>query len=351
MNQLQSKPSDTIEAVSPISLDIDDKILADTIDQRISNAKKAFQKKQLYKRQRANERAYLGDITGIKNKYAYKDNMIYLSEASIKPIALSRLPDLIIAPGNESADAKVGANGMTNVVNSDIRKRQNRQVLSIAYKHIPIYFFAVIKYRWNPEIGKYGDYVFEVVHPDRITLDHTAKSNNIEYMQFIAEKLPMTLKEAVMRFPKKKNELLDLVDPNADRQKSESGMATPIEIEEVWFKWYQKLGDEGRYQKEHGVLWKYKGLILEKMKNPNWDWEGSNVTFAYDEKGNKRPVDEEELKQRFIQWSMTGDFQAATKDLGSEKVFHNYFKQPEFPYIILSYEQWGNSPVDITSRV
>src|SRR5262249_421245 len=38
-------------------------------------------------------------------------------------------------------------------------------------------------------------------------------------------------------------------------------------------------------------------------------------------------------------------------DTETRKVFNNYFQRPKFPYTFLTYDQWGEFPLDMTSRI
>ena len=334
----------------PLTLDLKDDVFVEVIDQRIDNAKAWYKKnKDLLERQKKNKDYLFGRQIDEKEfaDYAarYIDNVIYEGEAYIKPIALSRLPDLFVKPGNDTPESKEIAKNITEVINSDLRKRENRKVLAMAFKHHPVYFIGCIKYRWDPEKGKDGDYCFEVVHPDNLVLDPVA-SNNPDDMSFVAETVSMTVKEAVMRFPDKEQELYNELQGDGTfgdgDEIKEAKLATKIKIKEVWFTWYEKKED--KYKRIEGVAWKYKKLLLKKMKNPNWDYEGDERLFVLDEAQEHQDVPEED----FIGSMVTG---MPIEGLQQETVFHNHFENPRKPYILIGYDQWGEMPYDETSRL
>jgi len=257
---------------NPLQLDLPDDILCDNLDKRIIESKTWFKNnKRLYERQKKNVDYLFGRVLPERMKIYesdFLDNAIYEAESSIKPIALSRMPDLIVKPGNDTPESKETAKQLSEVIDNDIKRREHRRVLALAFKHLPAYFTGIIKIRWDATKGQDGDYVFEVVHPDNVVFDHTAKSNNVDDMDFIAESLQLSVKEAVLRFPKKKDELLRALKIEDD--KNEMAMASKIKIWEVWFRWWERL--EESYKPVEGVLWKYEKVVLDKMKNPNWDW-------------------------------------------------------------------------------
>ena len=118
-------------------------------------------------------------------------------------------------------------------------------MLGIAFKHLPVYFTGIIKARWNPELGKYGDYVFENVHPDFVDIDETCPTNNADDMGFVSQILPISVQEVIMRFPNAKEKMFNklkgegLIVGEGEEFRDED-LATPIKIREVWFKWYKR---------------------------------------------------------------------------------------------------------------
>lgn len=355
----QKQPQEGMQDFAdPLALEIDDDKLVKYIDQRVEQAKKFYKdEKDLYNRQKKNEDYLFGrqiDTKSLKPYNArYIDNVIYEAEATIKPIALSRLPDLYVTPGNTNgvynADIERESKKITDFINSEIRRREYRRVLGIAHKHIPVGFLGAIKYRWNPAKGKYGNYEFYVVHYSRLVLDHNSKTNDPNDMDFVRELVTMSIKELLSRFPDKKDTLIKKIGLTEQDLTDESKLATPIDISEIWFKWHEDTS-EG-HQVISGVMWKYQNILLKKMKNPNWDWQGETITFKYDEEQaqNSGELSLDELKQAAVMQYMSDTMQMGP--MQSETVYHNYFEQPEFPYIFLGYDQFGTMPYDETSRI
>lgn len=345
---------DTVTVESdPLKLKLEDSVLVRVIDDRIKQANTFFDDKKNIKKRRAINKDYLFGRQINENELKpynarYVDNIPYEAEGTIKPIALSRLPDMIVKPGQEQEESKETAQVITDVINSDLRMRENRTVLGLSFKHLPVYFTGVIKALWDPEKGEDGDYRFKVIHPENIVMDHTASSNDPRDMDFIAEANELSIKETIMRFPEKEDELLEALNVEGKlktgEQNDEKKMASKIKIWEVWFTWWDSATDpetgEKKWERIEGVAWKYKKVLLKKMKNPYWDWEGERRLFTY-ELGKKRELTEDELRK-----SLFGDFEPQQED-----IFHNYFKDPQKPYIFLGYDQWGEMPLDETSRI
>lgn len=356
--QLETKPIDTKEGVlyeaDPIALEIPDEDLVRILDKRHKDDSNFFDKKKnLTERRRRNKTYLFGQqIIEKEEKHElkdyesrYQDNILYEIEASIKPLALSRLPDFIVLPGNETDEQKETADSLTEIVNSDMRKRENRRVLSLGFKHLPVYFTGIIKVLWDPQLD---DYRYENVNPEYVVVDHTAKSNDADRMDTITQTLPITVQDVIMRFPKKKDEFiaqLKLDGVVVGEEVTWKHLATEIKIKEVWFTWYVKKDTE--WERIEGVLWKYKKVILDKIKNPNFDYEGETRYFSYLDpslESTKTTVD----PQIMALHQLVG---LPTPPVQQEQVYHNYFDQPRKPFFFMGYDQWGESPYDETSRI
>lgn len=362
------------EPTDPLSLSIEDDELVRIVDKRIDASKRFYEEKyNLSFRRKKNETYYFGrQIVERERRNDLKpyearnqDNVLYEIEASLKPLAMSRLPDLIVMPGNESKESAESAEEVTKAVDNDIKKREHRQVLGIAFKHLPVYFLGVIKARWVPEED---DYCFSVVHPENIIVDHTCPTNDADKMQFVAEALPITVQEMVMRFPEKKEKLFNTLREKGlmvGEEPTWKELATTVKIWEVWSTWYVKAKKdeeietdpvtpeepqatrEDEWERVEGVIWKFYDVVLKKMKNPNFDHEGYTKTVIYDDpadESSKREVTQEDV----IQSLMTG---ITPPGLTQEQMYHNYFDRPRKPYFFLGYDQWRKQPLDETSRI
>lgn len=342
--------------IDPLTLELDEKELVRIADANIEESRRFFKLKyNLYDRRKKNEIYLFGrQISEQSKRHPYKqyeakylDNALYEIEASLKPLAMSRLPDMIVTPGNDTEESGKTAEDVTEILDTDIKKRENRIVLGLAFKHNPVYYVGVIKARWNPEIN---DFVFEVVHPDYIDVDQTCGTKNADDMKWISQTIPISVQECLMRFPSKKKDLIEQLRNDGLPVEEDGSMPTKtllseIKIREVWFDWYKQKDDE--WEKICGVMWKYKDVILKKMKNPNYDYKGETKYFTHeipDDKSTKKEISEEEMMMAM----MTGQI---PENMTQEQVYRNYFDRPHKPYFFVGYDQWGKIPYDETSRI
>jgi len=343
--------------IDPLKLDIEDDKLVDIIEDYEDDYDHFYDTKyHLAERRKANEIAYFARDTiqtdeekllkGIERKY--QDNVLYEIMGTLKPLAMSRLPDLMATPGDDTQQAQDMAKEISIILDSEIKEEDNRKVLGLAYRHLPIYFTSIIKVWWDNEID---DYRFGVIHPELIKCDWTCATNDSDDMRFVIQKVPMTVETVGYKFPKAKEAFYKQLESEGlmpGGTETWALLATPLKLSEVWFDAYvPSKEEEEKLEKVSGVVWKYGKCILEKMKNPDFDYEGEKRYFSYDdvaqEKG-KRTLNVQEL----MHIMGTGELPTNVKE---EQVYHNYFRRPRKPYYFMGYDQWGKQPYDETSWV
>jgi hypothetical protein len=355
----------------PLSLEIDDDELARISKKRIDDDQKFYEQKyHLSTRRHKNEVYYFGrqvaerERKGELKEYESRnqDNALYEIMATIKPLAMTHLPDMIVTAGKPGdKESEQAAEDLGECVDSDIKSRNNRKVLGLAFKHFPVYFMGCIKARWDPQLGESGDYVFEVIHPDNIIFDHFCTTNNADDMSYVAQSVSMTVQELVMRFPDKKEEVFAKLKTQGlmlGENPTWKDLASPIKIWEIWSDWYKrndtgKLADtqppldkqNNKWEKVSGVIWKYDDIILKKMKNPNYDHEGEEKIFTYEVAGD--PTTKKELgAPEALAALVTG---VMPPNVSKEQIYHNFFDMPRKPFFFMGYDQWGKQPMDETS--
>lgn len=339
---------DKVVKQDPLTLDIEDKELVKIIEAKIKTNEGEFDKKyNLKQRRERNEKYYLGkpigELDGLKGyEGKWMDNVIWENERQLKAISTSKMPDFIVTPGKEGDEAQKIAEDISKVIDARSKLRERRRVLTLAFKREPLDFFGCVKWLWNPELGTNGDIEYKNVLGEDLVLDAFSDTNESSGMDMIAERLHVSLKEMIVRFPDKEKDILkaaekDGIKQQEDEKVPEKSLATIVHPWEIWFTWYDKVGD--KWEKIEGVAWKYHKEILHKMKDPNWDWGGEKRLFSY-----KDLLTEEKAREAVINNEEIPGFR-------EEKVYRNYFKQPEKPYIFMVTDRLGKTPISASSRI
>lgn len=333
-----------IKIEDPLTLEEEDDKLISIVDDYVTGSKGHFSKIRLRDRQNRNYANLWGRENNtmdslLNKKNVYSDNVIYEIESTLKPLATSKDPDILVYPAGESPEQQETADQLTLALQHAINVRELKDVKALAFKHLPVYFIGAVKYFWNPKKGKNGDIDFRVVHPQNLILDDGAKTKNVKQHRFLGEYIEVSVQDLIMRFPGKEEELLNqLVSERKIKSPQDPGaLATRLKIIEMWFKYYEKKGD--KWTEINAVLWKYNNLLFKKSKNPNWDWEGETHYFNFDDE-----IEPQQMISNLAQGNEMPGFE-------SKQIFYNYFDEPEFPYILIGYDQWGNMVYDESSRI
>lgn len=351
----QVSPDTPLQSIQdPLTLTLDDDVFLSTLRSLEKEYDNYASDIRLDERREDNKKYLFGrQYQGKKHKdwqqeALFLDNVIYEGESYIVPMSLSNLPDITVKPGNDSDQAKQTAKILSKVVTKDIQTRERKRVLKMAFKHLPVYLVGVIKAYWDPTKGSDGDFNFKWVHPSLIRFDPKADSNDPRSMRWISEQINWTVKEWIMHFPSKKNDLIDSlytkgVFTDKKNENNEAGLNSKIQGKEVWFTWYKDVGDS-KFERQECVAWVYEDLVMGKMLSPNWDWKGQTELFDFTD---NTPVTIDKMQMAVS--SLLG--MGVPLPFGQRKVFKNFMDYPDKPYILIGYDQWGEGPLDETSRI
>lgn len=315
---------ESVEYIPELDLALEDEELAQYIDEKIGLSKAYFNEElNLYARQKKLVEYYLGKQIDYEMfeewQVPYINNVIFRNIETLIPIALDRIPDIVTLAASDNEESKKFAMNIRKVLERKIKGKEFRTVLKRSILHLLLEFYGVIKYRWDENLGKSGDIVFENVLPENIVFDHTATT--VDEMDFIAEKIEKSVRELISMFPKAKNKILEATHLSGDNERM---MMSKIKLWEVHFKIFDKKGEH-----VEAVCYKYKDYIFHKQKTPNWDYKGTSVGNGFLDAG----------KDIF--------------DVQSEQtpLYYNHFEKPTKSYIFLNFWNLGRSVVDDTNAV
>jgi len=309
-----------------LNIDIEDNLLIRLIDQRIKADDEYYNGKlKLDKRRKKNEEYWLGKQIESGNldeswQIPYVDNIIWQDLETRCALAATRIPDVIIVPSDDEPFARDRAKKLEQGLEVRLNNDDIKRLVKDGIRHNQLDFIGIVKIRWNDSIGENGDYVYELVDPKKIGFDHKATIPHDGYtadnMELIYEWIEEPVGLVMSKFPNKREEL------KREREivlGTTLQMASKMRYLEIWFTWYDREGN-----KQEGVCWKYRNIVLGKAKNPYYDWEGiEKPTEDMDEYG--MPT--------------------------TKTVMQNFFDRPRKPYIFFSYQNLGTSVIDDTTAV
>ena len=355
MDNRFSAETDVLPTLAPLNLSIDDSKLLTYLTELEKQSKAHWDSPEinLKERRKQNIKYLFGKQLIGKELKKYEseflDNVIYEFEKTLKALAVSKMPDMVVQPGGLGNDAqrKLTAELLTKWFEKYIDSSENKQDLGMMFKHLPAYFIAVRKYRWDASRNKMGDIVEEVINPDHVLVDHTALTSNPDEMLYIIHYVEKTAKEWTMLFPNKEKEIKEYVAKKHPPLENTEDvlMAQKVKVAEVWFDWFDKAEDfdaekNAKFNFMSGVAWKLSDkVLLGKTKNPNWDYEGHDVPTI------EGQIVSPDVMQQII---LTGQ---EPQGFEIKKIFNNYFKYPRKPFIFMTFDQFLRSAIDETSRI
>jgi hypothetical protein len=234
------------------------------------------------------------DNTGVvqhPNKSKVVDNRIFMSVETILPMVTARTPEPAIA-GDVENELREKLVKMLQIAYEVKLKVKNK--LQQIVRHWFIYRIGVWKYRWDE------GFILENVLPSKIGIDPRATERG--ECEFVYELLEDSLEDIIETYPKSKDKII--AKYGVDKLKSK------VKYIEFW-------GGYGKW-----VAWKLGNILLDKQKNPNFDY-GSPA------KGKEEDEDFEEAK----------------------KGTNNLFKSPQLPYLFFSIFRLGKAMYDDTSLI
>lgn len=296
------------------------------VDARIAESKSAYELLKLDERRVTNEKFWKGEhynkdeMSGLP----YVDNVIFDNTEKRIGLAVGKIPDIIVVPGDGSLSGRSNTKILERVLDIDIATKEKKRLVKNGLRHNHLYFLGVQKASWNPNKGDFGDYEFNLCDPRKVLISHTGRipedGFTADNCDLIVEVVEEPVATVLAKFPGKADQLKQLLGSNDG-----SRLATTMKYQEGWYTYYNAQG-----QILEGVFWRFNHLVLRNIKNPYFDFTGYDRVL-YDQNGQP-------------QTNQFGQVQA-------EKVFRNFFNRPRKPYIFYSYINLGRSPMDDTTAI
>lgn len=245
-----------------------------------------------------NEEYYKGtqlDISRFSYEIPTAENLLYMSTETIISIVNSNRKEPIVLAAQNNDESR----DLARKTQTYLSWKWSDENMKIKYgqwvRHAMLYRIGVFKLRFDEDKD---DFEIDLIRPQRIMIDPDATD---EYdAKFIIDFKKDTLDNLERMFPKAKAKL-------AEEYGIKKG--TSIDYLEYWTNEF--------------VVHKVNGIILDKKKNPNWNW---------DETDRK-----ESLKKLRKKWS------DKTNNEKLKNLLLNYFNEPRKPFVVLSLKNLGNS--------
>lgn len=341
-------------------IDLDDKQLSDLIDNRWSSSDTVWDtvtktydtNLKVYK----NEPQWLAELPRKKSKV--RANRIFVNTEAVINSLIANLPKPTIIPGRQTPESKDLAIAQEKYFQIKYEERNIKEVVRKGLRNLYFGRLIVLKPFWDPKIN---DFNARALNPKNVRIPKN--STKEQDSEFIIEEITDNLLAVIKRFPSKQDDLLKQYGYST---LDEVLINNPeVKYKEAWIRDY--------------VVFKLNSIILGKIKNPYWDWDGLLITREEGEAIEAAPNQESrrnvfanirnDQANRAPQIPLAAPVQngnaptpapvpeaweqreAADGMDSYDAYYFNHFDMPRKPYIIATIFNNENSPIGQTDMI
>lgn len=188
------------------------------------------------------------------------ENRIFMAVETMIPIVSARLPEVSVLSGSEDERGQMDADNLQDILLYHFERLNVQQLAERWVRDVVLKRYGVFKIYWDKIED---DVCLTLVDPRRIKIPRYGK--DVKSLAFIIEELEVSYKQLVDYFGKvKADEVLKNRQPEYSENKKRK---KTFAIQEVWTNDF--------------VVWRYGNLILDKKKNPFWNFENESENFLF----------------------------------------------------------------------
>ena len=289
-----------------------------------------------------NEPEWLTSIP--KKKSRVRGNRIFVNMESVINSLIANPAKPIILAGRETPESKTLSVQQEKYFQIKYNERNVKETIRKGLRNLYFGRLIILKPFWNAKIN---DFDVRVVDPRKVRFSKTATKE--EDTEFAIEEITDKLSSVLKRFPAKSVDIL-----------KHFGMASDEDV----------LINNPEVKYQEAWCWDYvifklceSKIILGKIRNPYWDWDGIIIT---PEEEQQLGVVEGEERRNLLQGIKAqqairkpqptegGDMpklENAEEAVTMSAYFFNHFDHPRKPYIFATIFNNENSPVGQTDMI
>lgn len=283
-----------------------------------------------------------------KSKPATLANRIFVNTESVINSLIANPPQPNALPTRQTPEAMKVSRAIEKTLGIQYDKLNVKEALRQSLRDLYFSRLFAWKVYWDHKLDNFN---VKRLDPNKVRFSSCAK--NEEESEFVIEEVDTTIGNLIAKFEDKKEEIIKL----SGVQEKDILIKNPkCTYKECW------IGD--------WLICKYKTLILEKTKNPYWDWDGLLMNeeeyknFRFDEETpfhkkikslKEATVGEGEEKQyvQDMRKQEMEDSEGMEEEEATEydSYLFNYFDRPRKPYIFATILNNDDKPIGRTSFI
>jgi len=270
--------------------------------------------KDLQKKQKENQNYWLGKQYSDLQEVATEDrplvdNLIFESLETFLPVAVKQTPEPNVEV-DETEDGIKLSKVVTNRLSYIFDNSKLKLKVRMAVRFWALHYFSAIKAGWDITEDEVE---IQNIRSQNLILDPEAYIIGGRYFgEYVGEYKKESASNLIKRFPSKKS----LIETGTGKE----GLGTTIKYIEWWT--------------DECVFWEYNGVILDKIKNPHYNYD----------------TEEKVIKDTISLNEIDSDIQGEQEETVT-KAGNNHFKTPRIPYAFLTVFNLLEHPWDDTSLI
>jgi hypothetical protein len=279
----------------------------------------------------SNKSQWLETIPKRRKTYQVQANRIFVNMEAVINALIANPPGINILPARTGQIAQDFARKIEKFLLKKFTDLNAKETLRMGLRNLYFGRIICIKPFWNPKLN---DFDFRVVDPRKVRYGKYARKE--QDSEFFIEDIDDNVAAIIDRFPTKKEEIMKKYGLKDD---ADLAVKNPsCSYQEAWI--------------EDMVIFKLDNILLGKMKNPYWDWDGILIT------------EQEEIELKTLEGQPRRDMMQGIKlvqdqrqpvegmeDPGNRAYYFNYFDSPRKPYIVATIFNNENTPIGQTDMI
>lgn len=286
------------------------------------------------------------------NALRVQANRIFPNMEAVINSVIANPPMINFVPGRDGEESEKLARKLEGYFKKKFQDRNVKEVMRMGLRNLYFARLIVIKPFWNPKIN---DFDVKSIDPRDIRVGKYARKE--DESEFAIEEVKDNLCSLIARFPEKEEEILVKSGFTKENIDQAYIMNPEVKYKEAW------IGDY--------VIFKYDNIILGKIRNPYWDWDGMlitdeeeqqiNASYGEDRRAimtgikvdqeNRQPSPEVETDAPQMVEGEIPPNEGHSEALSYKSYYFNYFNQPRKPYIFGTILNNENTPIGRTDFI
>lgn len=312
-----------------------------------------------------NKSDWLDALPQRRQQFRVQANRIFVNMESVINSLIAEPPGINVLPAHDGDEAQDFARKLERFLRKKYSDLNTKETLRMGLRNMYFGRLIVIKAFWNT---KRNDFDYRAIDPRKVRFGKYARKEIDS--EFAIEEIEDNLVAVIARFPTKKDVLMNKY---AIQNDEDLYIKNPdVKYKEAW------CGD--------WVVFKLDQIILAKIKNPYWDWEGVLITDDEETQLASADISTEQRRdmmmrikleqsqrqaevappaspQAPVQGAQPQNGEQPTQDPNAAPIeqnpsdtkyksyFYNYFDTPRKPYIYATILNNENCPIGRTDMI